>query len=107
MQRAGNDALDKGQFKTAADIFRSALASDPNNPHLHVGAAAAAYGDRRDDDAKAEIERALSLAPKLPSARALMGMVLHRKGDLLGAIRTYESLAHEPGADKSDRKSVV
>jgi len=106
MEHAGLEALDKGQNKTAADIFRSALASDPNNARLHVGAATAAYADRRDDDAKAELDRALSLAPKLASARLLMGLVLHRKGDLLAAIRTYESLAHEPGADTATQATL-
>ena len=106
MERAGYEALTKGQNKTAADIFRSALASDPNNPQLHVGAATAAYADRRDDDAKAALDRALSLAPKLSSARLLMGLVLHRKGDVLGAIRVYESLAHEPGADATTQTTL-
>src|SRR5205814_1630830 len=61
MERAAWDALSRGQAKTAADIFRQALSSDPNNAQLHVGAATAAYADRRDDDAKGELERALSL----------------------------------------------
>ena len=92
MERAALDALSKGETKTAADIYRQALSSDPNNAQLHVGAAMAAYADRRDDDAKTELDRALSLNPKLVSAQQLLGQVLHRKGDLLGAIRVYEAL---------------
>jgi len=65
MERAAWNALANGQTKTAADIFREALASDPRNAELHVGAAAAAFADRRDDDAKNEVDRALSLDAKL------------------------------------------
>jgi len=92
MERAAWDALKTGQTKTAAEIFQKALASDPNNAELHVGAAMAAYADRRDDEAKSELGRALTLNPKLVSAQQLMGQVLHRQGDLLGAIRIYEAL---------------
>ena len=99
MERAAWDALSKGQTRTAADIFKQALSSDPNNPQLHVGAATAAYADRRDDEAKSELDRALALDARLVSAQQLMGQVLHRKADLLGAIRVYESLAKEIPAD--------
>lgn len=92
MERAAWDALNAGQTKTAAEIFQKALASDPDNAELHVGAAMAAYADRRDDDAKSALGRALALNPKLVSARQLMGQVLHRQGDLLSAIRIYEAL---------------
>src|SRR5262245_47176777 len=98
MERAAWNALANGQTKTAADIFREALASDPKNAQLHVGAATAAFADRRDDDAKNEIDRALSLDSKLTPARQLQGLVLHRRGDLLGAIRVYESLAADHAA---------
>jgi hypothetical protein len=101
MERVAWNALANGQTKTAADIFRQALTSDPNNAQLHVGAATAAYADRRDDDAKSELDRALALDPKLASARQLLGQVLHRRGDLPGAMRVYESLATDPAADKT------
>ena len=73
MERAAWDAMSRGQLKSAADIFRQALASDPNNALLYVGVATVAYADRRDDDAKSELERALSLDPKLAPARGLYG----------------------------------
>jgi len=98
MERAAWDALGKGQAKTAADIFERALASDPNNVELHVGAATAAYADRRDEDAKRELDRALALNPKHAGAQELMGQVLHRSGDLLGAIRAYEALVKDAQA---------
>ena len=99
MERAAWNALAKGQAKTAADIFKQALASDPNNAQLHLGAATAAYADRRDDDAKGEAERALALDPKLVGVQQLLGNVLHRQGDLLGAIRVYETLVKQADKD--------
>jgi Tfp pilus assembly protein PilF len=106
MERAAWDALAAGQNRPAADIFRQALASDPTNARLHVGAATAAYADRRDDDAKSELDRALSLDPKLASARQLMGQVLHRKGRLLDAIRMYESLGRDGATDSATQATL-
>jgi hypothetical protein len=106
MERVAWEALAKGENKTAADIFRDALAADPRNAQLHVGAATAAYADRRDEDAKSELDRALSLNPKLASARQLLGRVLHRKGNLLAAIRTYELLVDDPAAEKTTRATM-
>jgi tetratricopeptide (TPR) repeat protein len=106
MERAAWDALSKGATTTAADIFRRALASDPNNAQLHLGAATAAYADRRDDEAKSELERALALDPKLSAAHQLMGQVLHRRGDLLGAIHIYDMLAKDSPADAATRATL-
>jgi len=101
MERAAWDALNTGQARNAAEIFRQALASDPNNAQLHFGAATAAYADRRDEDAKSELDRALSIEPRHVGAQQLMGNVLRRKGDLLGAIRVYEALLRDvPGDTK-------
>src|SRR5690242_19224610 len=99
MERAAWDALSRGDAKGAADIFKRALASDPNNAQLHVGAASAAFADRRDGDAKSELDRALGIDGRLASAQKLMGQVLHRKGDLLGAIRSYETLLQNAPGD--------
>jgi tetratricopeptide (TPR) repeat protein len=92
LERAGWDALAAGQTKVAAESFRQAIAADPGNARLYLGAATAAYVERRDTDAKAALERALALDPGLTRARALMGQVRHRSGDLLGALREYDTL---------------
>ena len=93
LERAGWDALATNQPRTAAEAFRQALAADPKKATLHLGAGAAAYLERRDADAKAALQRALQLNPKLTQARELLGLVLYRAGDLLGAIRAYEGLS--------------
>src|SRR3954469_17099472 len=93
LAKAGWEAVVAGQARAAADAFRQALAGDPKNAQLHLGAGTAAYLERRNEDARDAFERALALDPKLNRARALLGQVLDRMGDVPGAIRIYETLA--------------
>jgi tetratricopeptide (TPR) repeat protein len=92
LERGAWDALNAGRAHAAAEAFREAIAADPKNARLHLGAGVAASQERRDADAKDEFERALALNPKLTQARALLGQVQYRMGDGPGAIRTYETL---------------
>ena len=100
LEKAGWDAIAAGQARTAAAAFREALVADPKNPQLYLGAATAAYIERRNEDARDALDRALALDPKLTRARALLGQVLHRMGDVPGAIRAYEALTAETPDDK-------
>src|ERR1700730_105395 len=100
LERAGWDALLAGQPHAAAESFREAIASDPKNPRLHLGAGTAAYLERRDAEAKEALDPGLALDRRMTRARALLGQVLHRSGDLLGAIRAYETLTTEATDDK-------
>src|SRR2546428_3171601 len=90
LEKAGWDALTAGQAHNAAENFRTALAADPRNARLHLGAGLAAYLERRDADARMELERALALEPTLADARAVLAQVQHRMGDVLTAISTLE-----------------
>src|SRR6185295_10286137 len=92
IERGAWNALTAGQAHAAAEAFRDALAADPKNARLHLGAGMAAALERRDGDARDEFDRALALDPKLTQARVLLGQMQHRIGDLLGAMRTYETL---------------
>jgi tetratricopeptide (TPR) repeat protein len=100
LERAGWDALAAGRAHDAADAFRQALAADPKNARLLLGAGMAAFLERRDADAREALERALAADPKLDRARALLGQVLYRSGDLTGAIRVYERLVAQAPDDK-------
>jgi hypothetical protein len=100
LEQAGFQALNAGRPTIAAEAFRDALTADPQNAQLHWGAGVAAYMDRRDADARRELERALELAPRLLEARRFLGMVLRRQGDLTGAIRTYEDMVAAAPADR-------
>ena len=92
LERGAWAALNEGRARVAAEAFRDALAADPRNARLHLGAGMAAVLERRDGDAKDAFERALAIDARLTQARALLGQVQHRLGDLAGAIRTYETL---------------
>src|SRR5258708_39766699 len=92
LERDGFGALAAGQAHRAAEAFREALAADPTNARLHLGAGAAADLQLRAEDAREALERALALNPELVQARKVLGRVLRRQGDLPGAIRTYEML---------------
>lgn len=92
LERGAWEALNAGRARAAAEAFREALASDPKNARLHLGAGMAAALERRDQDAKDALERALALDAHLTPARTLLGQIQYRLGDFAGAIRTYETL---------------
>ena len=92
IERSAWDALTAGRAHAAAEGFREAIASDPKNARLHLGAGIAASQERRDADARDEFERAIALDAKLMQARALLGQIQYRMGDRLDAIRTYDAL---------------
>jgi tetratricopeptide (TPR) repeat protein len=106
LERAGWEALAQGQGQRAAEAFAQALAADPNNARLHLGAATAAFAERRFADARAASERALTLDPGLASARALLGRTLHRLGMLQDAIRAFEILTAQAPQDLDARATL-
>jgi tetratricopeptide (TPR) repeat protein len=100
LELVGWEALNAGQTRVAAEAFRDAIASDPKTARLYLGAATAAYRERRYADARQFLERALQLDPGLTLARGLLGQVLYRTGDLAGAIRSFETVTVEAPGDK-------
>ena len=106
IERAAWTALNNGQGRAAADGFREALAADPKNARLHLGAGMAAALERRDSDARDEFERALALDPKLNQARGLLGQIQYRMGDRLLAVRTYETLV-AAAPDDADARGTL
>jgi tetratricopeptide (TPR) repeat protein len=101
LERDGWNLIAAGQAHAAADMFRQALAADPRSARLHLGAAAAAFLERRDEDARSEAERAIELDPRLTAARSLLGQVQHRMGDTLSAIHTFEALVEAAPGDQA------
>ena len=106
IERAAWTALNAGQARAAADGFRSALAADPKNARLHLGAGMAASLERRDADARDEFERALALDPKLAQARTLLGQIQYRMGERALAVRTYETLLTMTPEDRDARATL-
>ncbi len=106
LERAGWDAVTAGQAHAAAEAFGEALAADPKNARLHLGAGIAAALERRDADARDAFERALALDPKLVRVRAPLGQVLYRMGDLGRAIQTYEILIADAPDDRDAQATL-
>jgi len=106
VERAAWTALNAGRAHAAAEAFREALAADPRNARLHLGAGMAAALERRDADAKDAFERALALDPRLAEARALLGQIQYRMGDKAGAMRTYETLLELTPDDRDARATL-
>jgi tetratricopeptide (TPR) repeat protein len=106
VERAAWNALNAGQSHAAADAFREAIAADPKNARLHLGAGMAASLERRDADARDEFERALALDSKLTHARTLLGQMQYRMGDVQSAIRTYETLLDLAADDREARATL-
>jgi Tfp pilus assembly protein PilF len=105
LEEAGWNALAADQLDAAANSFRAALEADPRNARLHLGAGLAAYLQRRDGDARAALERALALDPKLDDARVALAQVQHRMGDVLTAISTLEAVVAE-GPDNLEKNAA-
>ncbi len=101
LEQSAWKALDAGQHESAATAFREAIAIDPKNPRLHVGAAVAAYALRRDAEAQAAVDRALALDPARRDARELQGRLLYRGGDLNGAILVFDALSGDGAPGRS------
>jgi hypothetical protein len=93
LERDGFRLLDAGDARRAAETFREALKADPRNASLHLGAGIAAFMERRDADARRAFEQVLTFDPGSTEARRMLGQVLRRQGDLVGAIRVYEQIS--------------
>jgi hypothetical protein len=105
LEKAGWDALTDGNAHAAGDSFRAALEADPRNARLHLGAGIAAYLDRRDGDARTELEHALALEPGLAGARTVLAQVQHRTGDVRAAIATLEAALNETPTDATAKQA--
>jgi hypothetical protein len=104
--QAGWNALASGQPRAAADAFTEAVASDPRDARLQFGRALALAALARDAESMVAVERALALEPNLRDARELLGRLQYRRGDLPGAIRTYEPLVTSGPASASLRATL-
>jgi tetratricopeptide (TPR) repeat protein len=107
LERAGWEALTAGRAHAAAEAFRDAIAADPKNARLHLGAGMAATLERRDADALDAVQRALALDPRLVEARALLGQIQYRLGDAAAAIRTYEGLVAAAPDDRGAQATLA
>jgi tetratricopeptide (TPR) repeat protein len=91
-------ALEDGRLDEARDRFRDARYREPRDASLHLGAGLVAHLLNQPAEARATLEEAVRLDPRLTEAALLLGHLAHRQGDLETAVRVYEqALAHAPG----------
>ncbi len=90
-------ALQDGRLEEAAAAFERAMASDPRNASMRLGAGVAARRLGQAARARDLFTRALDLDPGLTPAAMFLGLVVYDAGDLDEAIRIYErALGHAP-----------
>lgn len=106
LEQDGWAAIKAGKGPSASETFREAIRLDPKNAWLRLGAGTAEFLQRHDAEARALLEQALELDPKLTRARAQLAQVVKRQGDLQEAIRLYELVAVEVPDDVTVRETV-
>ena len=106
LEQDGWAAIKAGKGPAATEAFREAIKLDPKNASLRLGAGTAEFLQRHDAEAKALLEQALDLDPKLTRARAQLAQVVKRQGDLQEAIRLYEIVAVEVPDDAAVRETL-
>lgn len=95
---SGADALDRGDWKAAAESFRKGIEMAPKEASLHhkLGTAIALQGNGR--GAVEEFERAIALDPSFSKAQYSLGVVLASDGQPAPAIQHFQAaLKSQPG----------
>ncbi|SRR6266498_957628 len=76
-----------GQSKI--EIFTAMLAGEPENPMIWYGLATEQYKMENWDEAATSLRQVVSLNPDYTAAYQMLGTVLAKKGDLVGAQQTW------------------
>jgi tetratricopeptide (TPR) repeat protein len=95
---SGADALDRGDWKAAAESFRKGIEVAPTEPSLHhkLGTALALQGDGR--GAVEEFERTIALDPSFSKAQYSLGVILASTDQPSAAIQHFQAaLKSQPG----------
>jgi tetratricopeptide (TPR) repeat protein len=94
---AGWKLLESGDAARASKLFADALAKEPDQPALLLGAGVSAHLLGRSKEATRPLRRALDLDPRLTPASLLLGQIVYSDGNVAEAITIYEkALVHEP-----------
>lgn len=98
-QAAGLEALHRGDYQQAEQIFSKILAADPNNYSAFFNLAFAETALKKDDDAADHYKQALALKPGLYQAELNLGMLYlrdHRPSDAIPLLRdASQQKSHE------------
>ncbi len=92
LARDGWKDIDAGRTAAAETAFNEALALEPRDPSLFLGAALAAHLQGHSGRARPLLEHALEINARYVPAAMLLGEVCYKLGDLDTAIHTYEQI---------------
>ncbi len=93
----GGRALDAGNYRAAADLFRRGLELDPDDPSLRQRLGVALFQSGDLDGAMEAFERAVRTAPEHPQAQFSLGVLLADQGRHQEAIEHLSTvLQHDP-----------
>ena len=93
-------ALDRGDYKLAENLYRTALRTSPNSPELLANLGLTLRMEGRDGEAEHTLKQALHLK-YLPLAYALLAVERCRTRDLEGAKPMIDRLIRENGSDET------
>ncbi len=90
-------AIQKNDGAAASLLFAQALALQPRDAVLQLGAGAAAHMLGHEEAATRALQQALEIDPTLSVASKLLAEIAYQSGDIGSAIEIYErALAHAP-----------
>jgi tetratricopeptide (TPR) repeat protein len=96
--RAGIQALEKGDYINSALLFRNAQALDPQNELICYKFAEALLGSGQNQEAEAQLQKCLEINPEYEKALALSGDLALKQGDAGKAEHCFQK------AIKANRK---
>ncbi len=91
LQRAGNIAIEEGNYQEAVDLLTSSLIYEDNAPN-RLNLAAAYLRQNKLDNAIAEAQKAFSLDPNFLGASYILGNIYFTKDDYQAALPHLEKV---------------
>jgi tetratricopeptide (TPR) repeat protein len=103
-QKAGLDAMDKGDFQTAVQVFTKALAADPQDYSAAFNLALAETQLHQDEKAIADFQKTLTLKPNLYEAELNLGILYLRNKRPAEAVPLLQDAAKQRTSDARSRR---
>lgn len=94
----GASRLRAGRLREAREFLEKAVEAQPDNADYHLLLARAIFNSADTRGARAEVDRALELAPGLAAARELSGDLYDREGELNLAVGEWEAAVKAGGS---------
>jgi tetratricopeptide (TPR) repeat protein len=93
LYREASARLNKGDTAGARELYRAAIAAEPESPLGHIGLGGCSMHEHDLAAARASYERAREIDPKVVSAHIGLGSVAYLEGRFRDAARHYEAAA--------------